>query len=183
MFNHRFIVAMIAMVFVAAGNASPTSPYAGQEQREIKSLSPQEMNDYLAGKGMGFAKAAELNGYPGPLHVLELAEPLALTAEQRKRTEALFQDMKSKAVAAGRALIDEERALNGLFASKSVTPASLKGAVDRVAARQAQVRLIHLETHLAQLNVLSPPQVAKYNALRGYGAAPSPAHGHGQKHH
>jgi Spy/CpxP family protein refolding chaperone len=178
---YRFLIAITAVVFVASSNATPTSPYAGQEQREIKSLSQQEMNDYLAGKGMGFAKAAELNGYPGPLHVLELADRLKLTAEQRQRTEALFKDMKSKAVAAGQALIDEERALNALFASKSVTPASLKSAVERVAARQAQVRFIHLETHLAQLGLLSPQQVVAYNELRGYSSAAPQTHKHG--HH
>src|SRR5687768_8630587 len=105
MSTYRLLIAVTAVVFTASSNATQMSPYAGQEQREIKSLSQQEMNDYLAGKGMGLAKAAELNGYPGPLHVLELADRLKLTAEQRKRTEALFSDMKSKAVAAGQALI------------------------------------------------------------------------------
>jgi Spy/CpxP family protein refolding chaperone len=181
MSKHRLLIALTAVVLTASSNATQVSPYAGQEQREVKSLSEQEVNDYLAGKGMGLAKAAELNGYPGPLHVLELADRLKLTAEQRKRTEALFSDMKSKAVAAGQALINEERALNALFASKSVTPASLKSAVDRVAARQAQVRFIHLETHLAQLRVLSPQQVAAYNELRGYSSAAPQTHKHG--HH
>jgi hypothetical protein len=44
--------------------AQSQSPYVGQEFREIKALSPQEISDYLSGKGMGLAKAAELNGYP-----------------------------------------------------------------------------------------------------------------------
>jgi hypothetical protein len=73
------------------GNANSQSPYASQESREIKSLSPQEASDLLAGKGMGFAKAAELNGYPGPAHVLELAAQLQLTPEQKTRTETLFK--------------------------------------------------------------------------------------------
>lgn len=179
---NRFVIAVTAVVLTASSNATPTSPYVGQAQREIKSLSQQEVNDYLAGKGMGLAKAAELNGYPGPSHVLELADQLKLSVEQRTRTEALFKGMQGKAIAAGKALVEEERSLNELFASKSVTPATLKRAVDRVAARQAHVRLVHLETHIAQLRVLSPQQVATYNELRGYSAAAAPqAHQH--KHH
>ena len=57
------------LAFLLLGVSSLTfaqSPYAGQESREIKSLSPAEVDGYLAGAGMGFAKAAELNGYPGP---------------------------------------------------------------------------------------------------------------------
>ena len=36
------------------------------------------MADLRAGRGMGLALAAELNGYPGPAHVLELADKLDL---------------------------------------------------------------------------------------------------------
>ena len=30
-------------------------------------LSPQEVKQYLSGAGMGYAKAAELNHFPGPM--------------------------------------------------------------------------------------------------------------------
>src|SRR5438876_506210 len=66
-------------------------PYAGQQSREIKALSPEEIGQYLSGAGMGYAKPAELNGYPGPMHVLENADGLALTPEQRKQTTALMK--------------------------------------------------------------------------------------------
>ena len=90
--------AIFALIFSAAAFPAPPLPYAGQQSREIKSMSMQEVGDYLAGKGMGLAKAAELNGYPGPAHVIELAEQLALTTEQRAQTETLFKDMQAKAV-------------------------------------------------------------------------------------
>src|SRR4051812_3345086 len=81
------VTAIAAVVFFAgSAPASEPSPYAGQEQREIKSLSADEVKDYLAGKGMGMAKAAELNEYPGPLHVLQLASELNLSPEQKART-------------------------------------------------------------------------------------------------
>ncbi|MDP1682441.1 MAG: Spy/CpxP family protein refolding chaperone [Burkholderiales bacterium] len=148
--------------------AFPASPYAGQQEREIKSLSVQEIGDYLAGKGMGLAKAAELNGYPGPAHALELADQLALTVEQRKQTEALFKDMQAKAIAAGERYIGEERMLNRLFTMKTISVTTLQAALARVAAQQSQVRLTHLEAHLTQVAILTPEQIAQYNELRGY---------------
>jgi len=75
-------------LLITASMARSQSPYIGQASREIKALSPQEISDYLSGKGMGLAKAAELNGYPGPAHVLELAAQLELTSEQKTKTEA-----------------------------------------------------------------------------------------------
>ena len=68
-----------------ASNAAAPSPYAGEESRSIKALSAEEIQDYEAGKGMGFAKSAELNGYPGPSHVLALSRDLHLSAEQQRR--------------------------------------------------------------------------------------------------
>jgi hypothetical protein len=62
------------------------SPYAGEEARAIKALSDQEIEAYLSGQGMGYAKAAELNSYPGPKHVLELARELGLTPAQEEQT-------------------------------------------------------------------------------------------------
>jgi hypothetical protein len=179
---YRFILLAIAIALSGLSVAA-TSPYAGEEQRDIKSLSPQEVSDYLAGKGMGFAKAAELNGYPGPSHVLELADRLELTVEQRTQTEALFKQMQDKAIAAGKKLIEEERALNMLFASRAVTPALLRESLDRIAAHQADVRRAHLETHLAQQKILSARQIVKYGELRGYAGEGVTPHRHSAHDH
>lgn len=179
--NHLYAAIAALLFSVPTFPASP-SPYVGQQSWEIKSLSPQEVGDYLAGKGMGLAKAAELNGYPGPAHVLELAEPLALTTEQRGQTEALFKDMQNKAIAAGEALIAEERALDNLFASKAISAATLQEALSRIAEQQARVRLVHLETHLAQVTILSPRQIVLYNELRGY-SDPEKQHAHQHASH
>lgn len=174
-------VGLVASILLAAGaSADPASPYGGQEQREIKSLSPQEIGDYSAGKGMGLAKAAELNGYPGPAHVLELAGPLALSAEQRARTQELFTRMQKKAMGLGRQLIDEEQKLDKLFASRTVTPDTLNASLERIGTLQAQLRQAHLEAHLTQTQILSATQIAKYVELRGYGGNPS---GHTEQHH
>jgi len=158
-----------AALLAGFGNAYSQSPYAGQESREIKALSPQDVSDLLAGKGMGFAKAAELNGYPGPMHVLELAPQLQLTPEQKVGTDALFKKVKARAVDIGRQLVEEERALDRQFSSKSITPASLQSSLERIGKLQAELRRVHLETHLEQIALLSDTQIAAYSKLRGYG--------------
>src|SRR6516225_6367919 len=85
------------------------APYAGMEQRDIKALSEREIADLRAGLGMGLALAAELNGYPGPLHVLELADQLELGPGLRQKMQELFDAMKAEAIAAGEKLIECER--------------------------------------------------------------------------
>jgi hypothetical protein len=170
-----------AALLTGLGSAHSQSPYAGQESREIKALSAQEVSDLLAGRGMGLARAAELNGYPGPMHVLELAAELELSPEQVSRTQALFKKVKARATDIGRQLIEEERALGRQFSSKSITPASLKPSLERLATLQAELRRAHLETHLEQAALLSDAQIAAYAKLRGYGGSGNHS-SHGARH-
>ena len=74
---------------------------------------------------MGLAKAAGLNHYPGPAHVLALATELGLTPDQRARTEKLFKSMETEAISLGKQLIERERELHDMFASKSITQEKL----------------------------------------------------------
>lgn len=164
--------AIICLNFVSAALAeTPASPYAGQEARAIKSLSPEDVDAYLSGKGIGLAKAAELNGYAGPRHVLELASELGLTPEQRAQTEALYVAMLSKATALGRALVEKERELDRLFATRSIDAGLLAESLDHIGSLQAGVRGAHLEAHLAQVEILTAEQNGRYARLRGYGGA------------
>lgn len=176
-------IAMMLLSLATATACAQSTPYAGEQERTIKALSEQEVADYLAGKGMGLAKAAELNGYPGPAHVLELAKDLELTDAQRTRTEALFKQMESRAIAAGRVLVAEERALDALFASRTANQANLGPALERIGRAQAQVRQVHLEAHLEQATILTPQQTAKYVQLRGYGGGAAHGGGHGHRKH
>ncbi len=70
-----------ALLLTSAAVANAQTPYAGMQTRPIKALSEQQMADLSAGRGMGLALAAELNGYPGPVHVLELADKLNLSPD------------------------------------------------------------------------------------------------------
>jgi Spy/CpxP family protein refolding chaperone len=103
---------------------------------------------------------------------------LALTAQQRQLTQALFAAMERKASELGRELVDEERKLDQLFASKAITPESLSQSLTQIGALQARIREAHLETHLAEARILTPEQVAHYMQLRGYGSAQQPEAGH-----
>ena len=164
---------------VQAASAAPTSSYAGQETREIKAMSPEDVQAYLTGKGLGLAKAAELNGYPGPSHVLALFSELGLTPDQRKLTKSLFETMEAQATQLGWPLVEEERKLDSLFATKSITPELLSASLSHIGGLQAKVRAAHLEAHLAQVRILTPEQIARYIQLRGYASAqqsPDKAH-------
>jgi Spy/CpxP family protein refolding chaperone len=145
------------------------SPYAGMERRAVKALSEQQMVDLKAGRGMGLSLPAELNGYPGLAHVLELADELQLSDEQRSRTKALFEAMKAETISVGERILSDETALDRLFAEKHVTRAALDATTSRIASAQGDLRAAHLRYHLAMSELLSPEQIARYAELRGYG--------------
>lgn len=152
----------------AAQHQHGQSPYAGFQQRAVKALSDQQVADLLAGRGMGFALAGEMNGYPGPLHVLELADQLQLTQDQRQRMQELVDAMKSEAVWAGEKLIEQEGALDREFADRSISPESLTALTTRIGEIHGQLRAIHLKYHLTSAEVLSMHQRHRYAELRGY---------------
>lgn len=180
-------VAAVALC-VLAGQAiaqSAHQPYAGLQGRSVKALSESQVADLRAGRGMGLALPAELNGYPGPLHALESADALGLTPEQRARTKALFEAMKAEAVPLGERLIREEMALEGLFATKTAEVASLEAATASIGSTQGRLRAAHLRYHLAMMDVLTPEQVRRYGEVRGYGGAGAAGrpNGHGPHGH
>jgi Spy/CpxP family protein refolding chaperone len=148
--------------------SGPAAPYAGLETRPIKALSDRQVADLRAGRGMGYALAAELNGYPGPLHVLEHADALGLDPSQRARTESLFNAMKAQAVALGERLIGQEAELDRLFATRTIDAAALDRATAAIAATEGALRAVHLRHHLAMMDLLTPAQVRRYGELRGY---------------
>jgi Spy/CpxP family protein refolding chaperone len=154
-----------------AAAQAPHGAYAGWHHRRIKALSEQQVDDLRAGRGMSLALPAELNGYPGPAHVLELAKQLQLTPEQVTRTRALFEQMQREAQAGGQAVIEAEERLDRLFHDKQATPAALTRAVAEAATAMGSLRETHLRYHLSMMEVLTPMQVSEYQRLRGYRAA------------
>lgn len=175
-----FLLAMAGMIVSASANTE--SPYVGQEQRSIKALSAEDLDAYLEGKGHGYAKAAELNHYPGPLHVLDLAEQLGLSEQQVAATEEIYSAMKQRAKALGRALVDKERELDLAFASDSVNSESLAALVGEIGSIEAEIRFAHLNAHLEQKSVMTRDQVMQYDKLRGYGTHTHEGHEHSHEH-
>jgi Spy/CpxP family protein refolding chaperone len=143
-------------------------PYAGQQAREVASLSAHEQKEFLDGRGMGLAKAAELNSHPGPAHVLELAEELNLTPDQRQNVKAAFERMQAKAKALGEAYIKAERAVDQAFKAGPADAAEVAARVTEANRLLGEVRLAHLQAHVEITPLLTPEQRARYAELRGY---------------
>lgn len=165
---------ILCTFMLAATAAVAQTPYAGMQTRPIKALSEQQVADLGAGRGMGLALAAELNGYPGPSHLLELADRLELSAEQRARVQTLFDSMKREALPIGARLLEQEAELDRLFAGHTVTPDSLKASTAAVAVTQGELRETHLKYHLSTAALLTPVQMQRYADLRGYGKTDRP---------
>lgn len=165
-----FIVLLITTAIAPVAQEAH-SPYAGQEARAIKALSAEEIQQYLTGQGMGFAKAAELNQYPGPKHVLELAEKLSLSEEQLAQTKAVRAAMAEEAVRLGKLLVAQEAGLDRLFAEAVIDEQQLEKLVGEIAVLRGQVRAAHLRAHLEMRRVMTPHQIHRYQELRGYGTS------------
>ena len=181
-------VALAVGTTIALASGEPgksAQPYAGQEARQIKSLSEDDVRQLLDGAGWGFAKPAELNGYPGPAHVLELAEQLHLSADQRAQVQATFERMREEARRLGKAYVDGEAALSRAFAPDGRASASeIAALVAANAELHGRLRLVHLAAHLETWPVLNAHQRQRYAALRGYGGDGANAHGgHGSHKH
>jgi len=148
------------------------SPYAGQERQAIKSLSNEDIAELERGGGWGLAKAAELNGVPGPAHLLEMRKEIALTADQVAKLEVIFRDMQQKAIIEGKRLIKREKALEDAFRAGPVSDVTLRKQLAEVEASRSALRYIHLAAHLTSPPLLTPEQIKLYNKLRGYDGDP-----------
>jgi Spy/CpxP family protein refolding chaperone len=144
------------------------SQYAGLETREIKALSQSDVEGLKQGLGLGYALAAELNGYPGPRHVLELASELKLSPEQKAKTESLFAEMQTSASGLGRELVSAEKEIDQLFARSEMNNSVLDTLTAKAAEIDGKLRATHLRYHLAMMDVLDPKQIEGYKSLRGY---------------
>jgi len=104
------------------------------------------------GRGFGLAFAADQNGYPGPMHVLELKDRLKLTADQEAK---------------GREL------MHAMFTESRPKGARLLAAVAEVERARTEVRLVHLLTHLTTRDLLTEDQRRIYHEARWGALAPA----------
>jgi Spy/CpxP family protein refolding chaperone len=127
---------------------------------------------------MGLAKAAEVNGHPGPAHVLELADELQLTPGQREAVKAAFQRMHTRAKALGEAYIAAEKAVDQAFKSGAAKAEEVSARVAEATRLLGEVRLAHLIAHVEITPLLTPEQCTRYAELRGYADSGAPQHKH-----
>lgn len=174
------IITAIGVGGSMAAGGHKHAPYAGQHKRTIKSLSVEDIAALRQGRGWGFAKPAELNGYPGPLHVLELDAKLGLSAAQRTQIQSIFADMQAAAQRVGAKFLAAEGALDAAFATGSVTAAKVSALTQAAAGLRAELQSVHLRAHLLTTPLLSKAQLHRYAVLRGYADGGSHAtHGNG----
>lgn len=168
--NTLLTLAMLTLAIPAqAGNTQPTSKYAGEEKRAIKSLSQDDIAELRRGGGWGLAKAAELNGVPGPAHLLEMKDKIPLDEAQIAAISAIFKGMQKKAMQQGETLIALETELESHFQNRTISDEILRASLSKIAAARMELRYTHLATHLKTPEILSDQQISKYNTLRGYG--------------
>ena len=170
-------VLVFAMLAAVSAVAQTTQPYSGQQDRAISGLSEKRIEGLRAGRGLGYAKAAELNGWPGPMHVLELADQLALDADVRAEVEAIRAEMLSRSIPLGEELIEAEMALDTLFTDGTPEADAVHAATLRIGEIESRLRAAHLAAHVKTRPLLTDEQRAIYTRARGY------SRHHGKDHH
>ena len=165
-----FLILWALPVFQGVAKTTPgfRSSYAGEEKRAIKSLSAKDIADLKTGKGWGLAKAAELNGVPGPAHLLEMSRKIGLSETQVEKIESIYSRMREKVVRLGQLFIELERDLNGHFARGTITDGLLRDLLKKIAEVRMELRYTHLETHLRTPPLLTNHQIVLYRQMRGY---------------
>jgi uncharacterized protein (DUF305 family) len=142
------------------GTFSPNAP--------IRALSAEEIRQIRAGEGAGLARAAELNGLPGPRHVLELADELSLTPAQKARARNIWNRMRARAVPAGAWYLRAQENFERDLRLGRVGPREVTRRVSAVNQRLSALQAAHLAAHFEMRGALTPAQVRRYNELRGY---------------
>jgi Spy/CpxP family protein refolding chaperone len=160
-----------------SGSGSGSSSGVGGHNRSSSSsavttgLTDREMADLRAGRELGLALAADLNGYPGPAHVLEYADLLKLTDDQRREVQTIFDWTTAQAETLGRSYIEAEQTLANLFRERKVDKQRLVEPISAVEKVRSELRLVHLSAHLEIAALLTETQRDVYDALRGQARA------------
>jgi Spy/CpxP family protein refolding chaperone len=161
---HTILLFVVLLAFGPehSSHAQHVHPAPAQSATAPSSLTAEEVQQLLEGDGMGMARAAELHGYPGPKHILERAEDLALTPAQREQITAIRGRMLAEAQRLGREIVEQEHALDEAFRSKAVSRGDLVARARAIGALRADLRAAHLAAHLESVTVLTPEQVRTY---------------------
>lgn len=169
----RWMAVFLFLMIIGVGcnthhSEQEKSPYVGQEDREIKSLTHQEVQGYLNGEGMGLSKVAELNNFPGPKHVLEFSKRLDLSEEQLSQIKSLYDEMKRESINLGERYISAEKKVNVLFEQSEIDPGQVDSLISDIGVLHSEIRATHVIAHIKMTELLSAEQIDRYQKLRGY---------------
>ena len=179
------LIALLPLIGQAeSGGPAPGAvvpPHAGAPGPEIPGLAADEIAGLRRGDGAGQARVADVQGYPGPAHVLQASEAgqLLLSTDQIARVREIHRAMAGEARRLGSRVLDAEQDLAQALRSGAIEEAGLQARVEHIAALRGELRAVHLRAHLRTRAVLDPGQLARYAELRGYAPAGSqPGHRH-----
>src|SRR3989442_15697886 len=163
------LAAAAAIAWAQHGHGS-----AGAEGHQVAQACVTEFEKVVGdGRGFGLAFAADQNGYPGPMHVLELRDRLKLTAEQEAKVQELMHAMFAESRPKSARLLEAEAKLRRLFAERTADEAAVRAAVAEAERARSEVRLVHLLTHLKTRDLLTEEQRRIYHEARWGAIAPA----------
>ncbi len=162
------LIFVTALIVVAQDSRATPSGYDSLLDTEIRGISEDDIEGYRTGAGLGFALPAELNGYPGPRHVLDFSDELKLNTDQLEEIQSLYDEMLPQAIDLGEQILQAEAELELAFREQTITTDYLATQLELIEGLRADLRYTHLSTHLSTITILTPHQIQQYNVLRGY---------------
>jgi len=165
LFTLAFVTGLIAL---AQDSTATPSGYDSLLDTEIRGISEEDIEGYRTGAGLGFALPAELNGYPGPRHVLDLSVELDLDEQQLSEIQSLYDEMLPQVINLGEQILQAEAELELAFREETISTEYLADQLDLIGDLRADLRYVHLSTHLSTITILTTHQIQQYNILRGY---------------
>src|SRR5213592_2364397 len=165
------VIAAVGLAGLAAGATATRAQHAhggaGAQGHQVAQTCASEFEKVVGeGRGFGLAFAADQNGYPGPMHVLELRDRLKLTADQEAKARDLMHAMFAESRPKSVRLLEAEAKLRRLFAERAADEAAVRAAVAEVERARSEVRLVHLLAHLKTRDLLSEDQRRLYHEAR-----------------
>lgn len=164
----KWLSACLAAFLVASAlpAAAQQAGQPGHQGRGHGGMQAREFRNLQQGRGMGMGRVAVVNGYPGPMHVLQHAAALELTEGQIERSRELMTRVKSRAPELGNQIVDAEKRLEAMFVEGSIDAAKMDAVLLEIAELRAHLRSLHLTAHLDQAAVLTEAQLLRYKELR-----------------
>ena len=165
------VMALLPMP-LAAQHDHARSPYAGLAIDTASTMTLENADQLRRGEGMGLALVAELNGYPGPKHAIELADMIGLSEGQVTRLEAVREAMTAQAIDAGAEILESEADLTALFQDGAADEAAVAALTLHIGRITGRLRAIHLQAHVKTRALLTQDQLRAYDEHRGYREPP-----------